>query len=124
MQNERRASSIKEILLLLALLCVFAALALLAAGFDADGGTAVVYVDGSAVARLPLEKDALYSPEGCDITIEVKNGAVRIAQSGCRDGICMKTGEIRSSFQSIACLPQRVAIRIENTESNKYDVII
>ena len=122
MKDKRRIFTAKE----LAAAVVFTAMTAIAAmGINfigasekAANATAVVYVDGAEVKRLPLDKNTVYSPNGCDIELTVDDGFISVTKSGCKDKICMKTGKIHNSAQSIVCLPQKVAVKIINTDSN------
>lgn len=80
-----------------------------------------VRVDGEEVAVLPLDTDTTYSiAEGN--TIEIKGGRVRMIYADCPDKICMHTGEISESGQSIVCAPNRVVVSITGGNTNQYDM--
>ncbi len=67
--------------------------------------------NGELVRSVPLngtsEKIEL---SGC--VVEISNGNVWMLESDCGDKVCVKTGEIHSSGQSIICVPNRVTIDI------------
>ena len=80
-----------------------------------------IRVDGEEVAVLPLDTDTTYRiAEGN--TIEIKGGRVRMIYADCPDKICMHTGEISESGQSIVCAPNRVVVSITGGTANQYDV--
>ena len=50
------------------------------------------------------------------LTLEIANGRVRIATSGCPRKLCVQRGWISQSHQAIACLPARILVRVEGGE--------
>jgi hypothetical protein len=63
---------------------------------------------------LPLTQDGelvLEGPVG-ETHVEISNGTARITHSDCRDKICIAMGSIQEPSQWIACLPNRVFVRI------------
>lgn len=79
---------------------------------------AVVRVDGNEVLRLALEgtrREHLAVRDG-EMWIEVEDGAVRIAESTCNHQVCVRRGKIRSTRESIVCLPYRTVITIEGAK--------
>jgi hypothetical protein len=55
-----------------------------------------------------------------DMTIEIRNGAIRVAESDCPKGICKQAGWVRTPGRSIMCVPNRVLIQIKG-EARDYD---
>lgn len=88
---------------------------------------AAVFHNGEQIALLSLEKDGVYPFDEYLVTVEVKDGRVKISDSDCPDKICEKTGFISSPLQTIVCLPNRISVRIidekSNTNSN-IDVVL
>ena len=61
------------------------------------------------------------------MTVEIKDGKVRISDSDCPDKICEKTGFITSPIQAIVCLPNRISVRIideKNNINSNIDVVL
>ena len=54
------------------------------------------------------------SSGGYDLTLEIKDGAVRILKSSCHDKICVSTGWIKDQSKIIVCAPAKVVVRIDN----------
>lgn len=80
------------------------------------GAYAVVQVDGETAARLPLGKDTEFlvgDRDGDYNLIQVKDGAVSVTEANCADEICVKTGEIRTPGELIACLPHGLIVYVE-----------
>lgn len=54
------------------------------------------------------------------MTIEIKNGAIRVAQADCPKGICKQAGWVRTPGRTIVCVPNRVLIQLKG-EQKGYD---
>ena len=80
--------------------------------------TAIVSVAREEVARLPLERNARIAFEGALglVTVEVKDGAVRVLESPCPERICMAAGWKRHAGDVIACVPNGVLVRLTGGE--------
>lgn len=87
----------------------------------------VVQAGGKVVATYPLVED------GRDLFVDIEgvNGItrihllpdrVRVVESACPDKICVNTGWIWNSAQSIACLPNKVIIKIINAPPGNIDL--
>ena len=55
-----------------------------------------------------------------DMKIEIKNGAIRVAESDCPKGICKQAGWVRTPGRTIMCVPNRVLIQLKG-EQRGYD---
>ena len=113
-----------DILLIVGLLAV-ALLALVVIRYRAgEVDTAVAQVDGEEVIRLPLADDRRFSVEGLlgKTEIEIKDRRVRVTDSPCGRKTCVHTGWIYKSYQTIICMPNRVAIRLVG-DGDKLDGI-
>jgi len=51
---------------------------------------------------------------GYTLTLEIKDGAARIAKCDCPDKVCVSTGWIKDRSRIIVCAPAKTVIRIEN----------
>jgi heptaprenyl diphosphate synthase len=96
------------------------AAALAAAGFvavaapKARGDEAAVLVAGHERLVLPLDQDGRHALALADghMVLEVKDGAVRVAESDCDDQVCVRTGWIRTPGRPILCAPYRVLVAV------------
>ena len=94
-------------------LAVLCALVLLFFPRGKDGQVCLIsWEDGEVV--LPLDEPDTFTLQshGISLTVAVKNGGVRVTESGCPDGVCLHTGEIRYGGEIIVCVPADVVIRI------------
>ena len=53
-----------------------------------------------------------------DIKIKVESDGVSVISSTCDDKLCVKTGKIRYSGQSIVCLPCRFSVSLDSFDEN------
>lgn len=82
-----------------------------------ESAVAVVYVNGREVQRLDLKKDTVVTvTETYTAEICVEGGQVYVKESDCPNGDCVRTGKISKKGQSIVCLPNKLAVRIEGGE--------
>ena len=97
------------------------------AGSAGPESTIVIEVNGVVVQTYPLYQ------EGRDEYVEIagvngltrvhlEDGRVQVVDSACPDKVCVNTGWIRNSAQVIACLPNRVIIKIVNAEDGDIDL--
>lgn len=82
-----------------------------------QGGCAVVTVDGKEYGTYRLSEDATVTVEnghGNNVII-IEGGSVRMEQADCPDRICVNTGKISRTGETIVCLPHRIVIEIKGT---------
>ena len=92
---------------------------------SSDGKKLVrVYQNGQLLREVPLDQDAAFEVEGrYPNRVEIRDGRVRMAESGCPGEDCVHTGWIQGSGQSIFCLPNGVEIRIAGMEEDVDAVV-
>lgn len=109
---EKRRITRREILCLLILLALAAALYLHGLQRPA-GGTAVIEQDGKTLHRIAFA--SLSETETLsvgDTVIEVGPEGARFVTSPCPDQVCVRAGLCSRAGDTAVCLPQRVSIRI------------
>ena len=84
---------------------------------------AVVTRGGAEIARLPLDEDTVYVISDADAhnVIEIADGAVRMAEADCPDGLCVASGAISGQGQIIVCLPKEIVITVESEQEPYVD---
>lgn len=79
-------------------------------------GEAVVVIeseDGTFLYPIDTDRDiAVAGPLG-DTHVRIENNSVRIVESPCPDKLCIAMGRIDSNGQWVACLPNRVFVRVK-----------
>ena len=79
-----------------------------------EATSALVYVDNSMVAELPLDHDAGTVIAGAEgpMEIRVADGTVRVVRSACRRQICVHSGPAGTPGQQIICVPNHVVVEV------------
>ena len=103
-------------LVLMSTICALAVVLFGLFGWGRGEGTTVSgVVDGNPWGPYPLSVDqsfALHGPLG-QTKVEIAHGAMRIKSSPCRHQICVSAGWIRRPGELVACVPNRVVLRVE-----------
>lgn len=55
--------------------------------------------------------------------ISIENGNVFVEKSTCPNQVCVHTGKISNTYQSIACIPNKVLIEIIGNDDQEVDYI-
>lgn len=117
----------RDIVFIAVLLAVsIAAYAVINIVFKKDGTTIVIKVDGEALYELPIARDGELSLEGYQggsNRVVIQNGSVAMTEADCPDKLCVKTGKISKTGESIVCLPHRVVIEIRGG-GQKVDSVV
>lgn len=95
-------------------------LAAASAGGPADSVT-VSGPSGTSVVTLDRDTVLTVAGEQSDVVVVVENGAVRVAESACADHVCVKTGPVSADGAVIACVPNRVVVRVGGGERDALD---
>lgn len=90
---------------------------------------AQVSMSGQVVMLLPLDQDQRHvftTPHGGRMVIETSSGRVRVAESTCDHQVCVRTGWIDFSYQSIVCLPFQVIITLVGDQPipSEFDAVL
>ncbi|MBN2536935.1 NusG domain II-containing protein [candidate division WOR-3 bacterium] len=99
-------------ILIILLVVAQAAGALLLAARPAGEPAARVVLDGRVVARLRLGQDRVFEVGDAGVTVEVRNGRVRVAESDCPRKVCVRTGWISRPGRAIVCAPNRLLVEV------------
>jgi len=93
--------------------------------FHHEGKWVVIEVDGRVVGDFSLEEDRLIPVDGKLGTTRVKivNKGVRVLDSPCPHKLCVKSGPISRSGETLVCLPNRVFIRIKGGDEQSVDAV-
>lgn len=113
----------RDLALVGVLLLIGAAVAIAAGLSSRDGSTVVIKRNGTVQQTLPLNNDTrlLLEDESGSNTLVIENGQAWIEDADCPDGLCMKTGKISRTGQSVVCLPHRLTIEITGGSSQSSD---
>lgn len=89
------------------------------------GRRALVETEGKTVFVAALEKEQEVEVEGPlgETILQIVGGAVQVVNSPCRQKICIGMGKASHAGDLLACVPNRVVVRIEGAEEQRpYDV--
>ena len=91
-----------------------------------EGVDVIVEADNKLIGKYSLKKNQLISTVGpLGITeIEIKDGQARITQSPCLHKVCIKMGWIRYSGKIVACVPNKVVVRVEGENLHGMDAVV
>lgn len=97
-------------------------------GFSRAAGKAVIEIDGKPIASYALNPndDRVETVQTGELhfQIRLKNGKIAITDIDCPDKICVKTGYIGKTGQSIVCLPNKVIIKTYGkTDEGDADIV-
>jgi len=113
----------RDIILIGAILAV-ALIALILFGLVGENGSyVIVKIDGDEVARYSLDKNGEYSLNGGTNILTIENGQACISRALCPDGLCMRTGKVHKSGETITCLPNRLTVTVFGAEGD-VDIIV
>ena len=113
-----------DAVLILAVLAAAVLLLFLYLPGDSAGAVQIVSDGGVRTASLNGTESYTVSSGGYSLTVSVENGSVRVTESSCPGGDCMRTGTISRAGQSIVCMPGRVVVKIIGEESADADWIL
>ena len=77
---------------------------------------AEILVEGQVIEVLSLEEDSeilIHGYKGGTNHLIVKDGEIWCDEATCPDKICVHTGKISLSTETIACLPNKMIVRIK-----------
>ena len=89
-----------------------------------EGDSVRISVDGRAEYSIPLAQSGDYSINGGSNILRIEGGKARIIDADCPDKLCVKSGEVSKTGESIICLPNRVMISIESEMEGEVDFIL
>ena len=111
------------ILILLILLVAGSAFGIYRAFPGSGGGEAVVYVDGEEEGRYSLNEDQTIEINGGTNILQIKNGKADMTEADCLDQLCVNQRAISRQGESIICLPHKVVVEVESSESSELDAV-
>lgn len=114
-----------DILLGIILLVFCTAASIFIAGGSVDGSIVTVKIDDTLYGtyELTLDQRVEIDQDGHHNVISIKDGAVTMTQSDCKNQVCVEQGAIHKSKQVIVCLPNHVIVSIEGGDDNSMDSI-
>ena len=121
---KKRSIRKNDIVLFILLIAIGAVMSVISVSSTVSGDKAVVTVDGKLYGTYDLSRDhnVVIRRDGYINEFIIKDGQVQMTKSDCKNQICVHQGRISRAGQTIACLPNRVLIRIEQNRGS-HDAI-
>ncbi|MCF0112089.1 MAG: NusG domain II-containing protein [Erysipelotrichaceae bacterium] len=106
--------------------CVWAASVFLRVSEQSLEKVAVVVYKDEEVLRIDLTKDHTYTLSATmgEVTIEVRDGAIRVEKETSYYHYCSLQGWVKDSYVPIVCLPNELFITIQGVEASEEDLHI
>ncbi len=113
-----------DIVLLAALIAFGLAAAYISVRPRGEGACVRITVNGELYGTYPLTDDrtVVIEQNGHHNEVQIHGGTARMLYSDCKNQICVNTGAISGTNQTIVCLPNRVLVEIIGGEE-EFDVI-
>ena len=110
-----------DIILLIVILAVGIPMSVLSLTAGTGGDKVKISTDGQVYGIYPLNEDCEIdvTEDGHTNHITIKDGQVSMSYSTCRNQVCVNTGAISKTKDSIVCLPNRVVVEIISHGSGK-----
>lgn len=114
----------KDIILIILIVCI-ALLAFLAHQvIGSDGaGKVTVKVNGKLEGTYSLSEDQEIKINGGTNVLQIKNGKADMVEADCPDQLCVHQRAVSRQGESIICLPNKVVIEVESSESSQIDAV-
>ncbi len=95
-------------------------------GLGTAGDWVVIEMNQREVSRHRLSENRVIPVKGeLGITeVEIANGKARIRHSPCKNKICIKAGDIQYADRLIACIPNRIVVRVIGEKQRGVDAIV
>ena len=88
--------------------------------------TVVIKEDGNLLKQLALKNDTEFDVSGYQggtNHIVIQDNAVYMPDADCPDKLCVHTGTIHKTGETIVCLPHRVVVEITGT-TDTFDAVV
>ena len=110
-----------DIILLIIILAVGIPLSVLSLTAGTAGDKVQISADGEVYGIYPLDEDREIevTENGHTNHITIKDGQVSMSYSTCLNQVCVNTGAISETKDSIVCLPNRVVVEIISSGDGK-----
>jgi len=97
---------------------------LYAYGGRSTAGDVVIEASGTQwIYPLSVDRrEAVSGPLG-DTIVVIKGGSARVEDSPCPDKLCVHMGAVSRPGQWIACLPNRVFVRVRGSSDQSIDIL-
>ena len=89
-----------------------------------DGaGKVTVKVNGELKGTYSLAEDQTIEINGGTNILQIKNGKADMTEADCPDQLCVNQRAISRQGENIICLPHKVVVEVESSESSELDAV-
>ncbi len=90
---------------------------------SSKGELVEIYLDNKLYKKVPLDKEQKIEIKNKKDknTVYIHDRGVEVSHANCHDKVCVKTGFIKNSGDSIVCLPHKLNIKIVASDKNKKE---
>ena len=86
-------------------------------------GKVTVKVNGELKGTYSLAEDQTIEINGGTNILQIKNGKADMTEADCPDQLCVNQRAISRQGESIICLPHKVVVEVESSESSELDAV-
>lgn len=114
----------KDRILIGIIICVAVLVTLIHVFIGGKGASKVtVKVAGVIQGTYSLSKDREIEINGGTNVLQIKNGRAKMIEADCPDQLCVHQKAVSMNRESIICLPNKVVVTVESSESSDYDAV-
>ena len=114
---------LRDLCLVLFFLLLSGILILAVKGFQKEGASVLVAVNGVEIGRYSLTLDGQYSLNGGTNTLVIEKGRAKMLDANCPDKLCVKEGWVKYTGQCITCLPNKLTVTVIGGDTS-VDIVI
>ncbi len=114
-----------RLVIALVALAVLMAWPLASAVGSGAGGEALI-TGPRGESAVSLSADGEYDIDGSlgTVSVRVADGEISVTGSGCPDQTCVRTGAVSTAGSVVACVPNRVVVRVGGASSDGLDASV
>ena len=120
-QNCADGKSLKITKFDIIVICLLIIIPLFYIAHQPNGNKKLFLISGNEKKEIQL-KDQIIKLNNGDVVIEVTKDGARFIENNCPGNICVKTGWAERCGQTVACVPNRLALVIE-CEKEAFDAV-
>ncbi len=114
-----------DILLALALILIGVGASLWISRYSTAGSHVIIESNGKTYGSYSLSENRTVTVTRGkhSNTVRIQDGTVSVTEASCHNQVCVKHKSIRTTGESIICLPNKMIVKIAGKGGNEYDGI-
>lgn len=125
MIKKRKADIILVLFILLSVIILWLIIEFVVKKSGSDNQV-LIKSDGQVIYQLPLNVNKSVTVEGYKggyNVVVIEDGRVSMYEADCPDKLCVKTGNISKTGETIVCLPHRIVVEIKGNDREVDDIV-